>query len=57
MFLTRHGKTIAACGIFTVAGSPSTVHLTMPPTLKDYDGWIVTRESPGIPGHPVVLTT
>jgi Anti-sigma-K factor rskA len=57
MFLTRHGKTIAACGIFTVAGSSSTVHLTMPPTLKDYDGWIVTRESPGSSGHPVVLTT
>jgi hypothetical protein len=57
MFLTRHGKAIAACGIFTVADSTSTVRLTMPPTLKDYDGWIVTRESPGNNGHPVVLTT
>ncbi len=57
MFLTRHGKPIAACGIFTVAKSPSTFRLTMPPTIKSYDGWIVTRESPGRNGHPVVLTT
>jgi hypothetical protein len=57
MFLTKNGKTIAACGIFTVADNPSTVRLTMPPTLKDYDGWIVTRESPGGHSHPVVLTT
>ena len=57
MFLTNHGKVMAACGIFTVAGNPSTVRLTMPPTIKNYDGWIVTRESPGSHGHPVVLTT
>ena len=57
MFLTRHGKRLAACGIFTVAGSPSTVRLTMPPTIKGYDGWVVTRESPGNNAHPVVLTT
>ena len=57
MFLTRHGKAMAACGIFTVAGSPSTVHLTMPPTIEHYDGWIVTRETPGSRAHPVVLTT
>ena len=57
MFLTKHGKVLAACGIFTVAENTSTVHLTMPPTLKHYDGWIVTRESPGSRAHPVVLTT
>ena len=58
MFLTNHGKRLAACGIFTVAGNPSTVHLTMPPTLRrEYDGWIVTRESPGSSDHPVVLAT
>ena len=57
MFLTRHGKRIAACGIFTVAGSPSTVNLTMPPTIEGYDGWVVTREIPGSRAHPVVLTT
>ena len=58
MFLTNHGKRLAPCGIFTVAGNPATVHLTMPPTLRrEYDGWIVTRESPGSSAHPVVLTT
>ena len=56
MFLTNHGKPLAACGIFTVSGDTSTVHLSMPPTLKGYDGWIVTREAPGNP-HQVVLTT
>jgi hypothetical protein len=58
MFLTKDGKPMAACGIFTVAGNTSTVRLTMPPTLKQhYDGWIVTRESPDSKAHPVVLTT
>ena len=57
MFLTKHGKPLAACGIFTVGENTSTVHLTMPPTIKHYDGWIVTRESPGSHAHPVVLTT
>ena len=57
MFLMKDGKVMAACGIFTVAGNTSTVRLTMPPTLKHYDGWIVTRERPGTKAHPVVLTT
>jgi Anti-sigma-K factor rskA len=56
MFLTRHGKPLAACGIFTIAKSPATIHLSMPPTVTGYDGWMVTRESPGRP-HQVVLTT
>jgi Anti-sigma-K factor rskA len=56
MFLTKHGKPIAACGIFTVSGGTSTVHLAMAPTVKGYDGWIVTREAPGN-AHQVVLTT
>jgi hypothetical protein len=57
MFLTRNGKRLAPCGIFTVAKSPSTLRLTMPPTLKGYDGWIVTREHPGSLQGPTVLTT
>lgn len=56
MFLTQHGKPLAACGIFTVAKSPATIHLTMPPTVTGYDGWMVTRETPG-ETHTVVLTT
>jgi hypothetical protein len=58
MYLTRHHKPVAACGIFTVSGSPTTVHLSMPPTAKGWDGWIVTRETQGAhDGHRVVLTT
>jgi hypothetical protein len=57
MFLTKNRKPIAACGIFTVSGNTSTIHLTMPPTIRGYDGWIVTRENPGTSTHPVVLTT
>jgi hypothetical protein len=58
MYLTRHGKPMTACGIFTVAGSPATIRMTMPPTARNWDGWIVTRETQGVRGHhPVVLTT
>jgi hypothetical protein len=57
MFLTNHGKPTAACGIFTVSGSTSTVHLTMPPTITGYNGWIVTRENPANNAQTVVLTT
>ena len=56
MFLTRHGKPLAACGIFTVAKNPATIHLTMPPTVRGYDGWMVTRETRGQTDQ-VVLTT
>jgi hypothetical protein len=57
MFLTRHGKPIAACGIFTVTGRNTTVPMNLPSTARHYDGWIVTRELPGNAGHQVVLTT
>jgi hypothetical protein len=57
MFLTKHGKPIAACGIFTVSARNATVPMTLPSTARGYDGWIVTREAPGSNAHPVVLTT
>jgi hypothetical protein len=58
MFLTNKGKTVAACGIFGVAGANSTVKLSMPGgVIGHYDGWIVTRESARGNSHPVVLTT
>ena len=57
MFLTRHGTRIAACGIFAVGEKTSTVRLTLPRGVGDYDGWVVTRETPGSGTHPVVLTT
>jgi anti-sigma-K factor RskA len=57
MFLTKHGRPVAACGIFTVGGRNATVPMTLPGTARGYDGWIVTREAPGDNAHPVVLTT
>jgi hypothetical protein len=58
MFLTNKGKTVAACGIFGVAGRTSTVELSMPRgVIGHYDGWIVTRESTSGGSHAVVLTT
>jgi hypothetical protein len=58
MFLTNKGKTVAACGIFGVAGRTSKVTLSMPRgVIGHYDGWIVTRQSAGGGSHPVVLTT
>jgi hypothetical protein len=57
MFLTKHGRPIAACGIFTVGDRNATVPMTLPGTARGYDGWVVTRESPGDHSHPVVLTT
>jgi hypothetical protein len=57
MFLTKGGKPIAACGIFTVGDRNATVPMTLPSTARGYDGWIVTREIPGRNDHPVVLTT
>ena len=57
MFLTKDGRPIAACGIFGVTGRTSTVRMNLPRGVRDYDGWIVTREHPGSHAHPVVLTT
>jgi len=57
MFLTRHGRPVAACGIFGVNGRESTVRMTLPRSVRGYDGWIVTRERPSSREHAVVLTT
>jgi hypothetical protein len=58
MFLTRSGRPIAGCGIFTVGGTTASVPMTLPSTARGaYDGWIVTREVPGSNAHQVVLTT
>jgi hypothetical protein len=57
MFLTRHGKRLASCGTFRTDHNGSTVRLNAPYNLRSFDGWVVTREGPGLRGHPVVLTT
>jgi hypothetical protein len=56
MYLTRHGKAVATCGTFRLASGDS-VRLNAPYELRHFDGWIVTREGPGLRHHPVVLTT
>jgi hypothetical protein len=56
MFLTKRGNPVAACGIFTVGSRKATIPMTLPGTARGYDGWIVTRETPGR-ARTIVLTT
>jgi hypothetical protein len=56
MFLTRHGKRAASCGTFRIS-SGARVRLNAPYDLREYDGWVVTREGRGAKQHPIVLTT
>jgi hypothetical protein len=58
VYLTRHGKPFAPCGIFVVAGKAGaiSVHLNAPYTLRKGDSWVVTKQLPGNEGvGPVVL--
>ena len=57
MWLTKHGKPDASCGRFVVRAGTSTVRLNAPYSLRHYEGWVVTRETPHAKSHPVVLTT
>jgi hypothetical protein len=58
LWLTKNGKPVAPCGSFRVNARTTTVRLSVPYSLKGYDGWIVTKQDAGVhtPG-PVVLTT
>ena len=42
--LTRNGRPSDSCGTFVVAGDKTVVYLNAPYRLRDYDGWVVTRE-------------
>jgi Anti-sigma-K factor rskA len=55
MYLTRHGKAVASCGAFRLESGDS-IRLNAPYDLREYTGWIVTREGRG-GTHPVVLRT
>ena len=58
MFLSRAGdQRAASCGTFRVSGGSQEVRLNAPYRLRNFDGWVVTRESPGSGKHPVVLST
>jgi hypothetical protein len=42
--LTRKGRPDDSCGTFLVSGDKTVVYLNAPYRLRDYDGWVVTRE-------------
>jgi hypothetical protein len=57
LWLTRNGKPVAPCGWFRADGNTS-LELTVAYSLKRFDGWMLTKQLPGVhePG-PVLLTT
>jgi len=58
LWLTHNGKAVAPCGSFRVHGKTTRVRLSVPYTLKNFDGWVVTRQPGTHDGiGPVVLTT
>jgi Anti-sigma-K factor rskA len=61
LWLTKHGKPTLPCGSFRAAKRTTTVRLSVPYSLRGFDGWVITRESPHDRGHPgpgpVILTT
>jgi hypothetical protein len=57
LWLTRNAKPVAPCGWFRADGNTS-LELTVAYSLKRFDGWIVTKQLPGVhkPGPPVLTT-
>jgi hypothetical protein len=53
LWLTKDGKLADPCGRFTVHAGTTTVVLSVPYGLRQYDGWIVTRHDSDVP----LLTT
>ncbi|MBA3348188.1 MAG: anti-sigma factor [Actinobacteria bacterium] len=43
LWLTRDGELAATCGVFTVHDGVTTVSLSVPYGLRQFDGWVVTR--------------
>jgi len=58
LYLTRHGRIAATCGVFNVHGGRTTVSLNAPYELRGFDGWVVTRHLPGVPdsSNPLLTT-
>ena len=58
LYVTKHGRITASCGVFNVHGGRTVVSLNAPYT-KGFDGWIVTKHLPGRPeiaSRPVLTT-
>ena len=56
LWLTHNGKAVAPCGSFRVHGKTTRVRLSVPYSLKSFDGWVVTAQPPDAqrarPGRP-----
>jgi hypothetical protein len=58
LWLTNNGKAVAPCGSFRVHGKTTRVRLSVPYSLKSFDGWVVTKQPAASNGlGPIVLTT
>lgn len=53
LWLTKDGKLADSCGRFTIHPGLTTVTLSVPYGLRQYDGWVVTRRG----SEQVLLTT
>lgn len=63
LLLSKGGKPTLPCGDFAVAGTQTTVRMSVPYDFSDlrarkaFDGWVVVAHSPGAKSAPVVMTT
>lgn len=57
LYLTKGGRPKASCGTFTAGSRLTTVRLSVPYTLKNYDGWVVVAHQPGRAEGPILLST
>ena len=59
LWLTKDHKPVEPCGTFRVHGSTTSARFTIPYSLKDVDGWVVTAQQAGADARigPVVLST
>jgi Anti-sigma-K factor rskA len=53
LWLTKDGKPVEPCGRFTLHPGVTTVSLSVPYGLRNYDGWVVTRRG----SDEILLTT
>jgi Anti-sigma-K factor rskA len=58
LWLTKNGKAVLSCGSFRVHAKTTRFRLTVPYSLRGFDGWVVTAQAPQhqAPGA-VVMTT
>jgi hypothetical protein len=61
LLLSKHGRPTLSCGSFSVDGRAVTIRFSVPYDLSEhgklFDGWVVTKHTPGQQTAPVVMTT